>query len=63
MKATASFHGATADEALSAAVRAFDDYFGEGRYQIVSSNARPLLVDGAGRVKTWDVEFEAEGAA
>lgn len=63
MKATASFHGTTADDARDAADEAFDRFFGEGRWEFVSSRAYPLARDGAGRVVTWEVEFEAEEKA
>lgn len=63
MRATASFNGVTADEAMNAAVDAFDAYFGEGKYKLVSSDARPVVIDGAGRIASWEVEFEAEARA
>lgn len=64
MKAQASFHGTTADDARDAADEAFDRFFGEGCWEFVSSDARPLMrgVE-AERVVTWEVEFEAEGKA
>lgn len=63
MRATARFIGETHDDAMSEAIAAFDRFYGEGRYDVVGSEARPLAIDGAGRIESWEVEFEAEGKA
>jgi len=59
-RASASFHAATESAAVDLAAEAFDAFFDEGKWQFVSADSRPLVVDGAGRIQMWEVEFEAE---
>ena len=59
MRATRSIHASTISEARSKGREDFDAFYEGDKYEVVSESAVPFIVGEDGRVKLWEVEFEA----
>ncbi len=65
MRAARSVHASTISEARSKVKEDFDGLYEGEEYEVVSESAVAFLVDKAGKVDLWEVDFAAEskGAA